>query len=74
MDVDELSRHHIKPKRENGGDYFENILVLCRDCHDLIEFPIFNDQTIPKIKKYNKILKERGLSEFSIKIPENFSS
>ena len=31
-----LTVHHKKPISEGGEDIEENILVLCRDCHDKV--------------------------------------
>jgi len=31
------SPHHIIPRSENGGDYRENIVYLCKKCHDKVE-------------------------------------
>lgn len=29
---------HIKPKAEGGKDSFDNILILCPNCHKLFDF------------------------------------
>ena len=31
--VENLHKHHRKPKSEGGSDLDENILILCADCH-----------------------------------------
>lgn len=30
----ELTVHHIVPKRVGGSDYLDNLRLLCRPCHD----------------------------------------
>ena len=32
-----LAMHHIMPRSEGGGDNVENLAVLCRRCHNLVE-------------------------------------
>jgi len=27
--------HHIKPRSQGGGDNIENLVLLCRKCHEL---------------------------------------
>ena len=34
---EQLSLHHIKPRRENGETSVRNSAVLCRGCHDFVE-------------------------------------
>ena len=33
----ELQAHHIRPRREGGGDYLGNLVTLCNTCHDFVE-------------------------------------
>jgi len=33
---EELEAHHIKPQSIGGQDARENILTLCRSCHDIV--------------------------------------
>jgi len=35
--ADRLSVHHLKPKLEGGPDSPENLVTLCKECHDLVE-------------------------------------
>lgn len=32
-----LTVHHIVPKRHGGPTTVENLLTLCRSCHDIVE-------------------------------------
>jgi len=32
-----LTAHHITPREEGGGTYTENLVTLCRTCHDFVE-------------------------------------
>ena len=32
-----LTLHHLKPRRDGGEDTEENMVVLCRECHDLAD-------------------------------------
>jgi 5-methylcytosine-specific restriction endonuclease McrA len=32
-----LTAHHIKPRREGGGDSMSNLITLCVKCHDVVE-------------------------------------
>lgn len=36
-DADAREMHHLVPKRVGGGDETENLLPLCRFCHNLID-------------------------------------
>jgi hypothetical protein len=34
-----LSDHHLKPRSEGGTDDPDNLVTVCRDCHDIVEGP-----------------------------------
>src|SRR5713226_7620310 len=34
-----LSDHHLKPRSEGGTDHPDNLVTVCRDCHDEVEGP-----------------------------------
>jgi 5-methylcytosine-specific restriction endonuclease McrA len=36
-DVEDLTIHHVVPARDGGPTTPSNLLVLCRDCHELVE-------------------------------------
>lgn len=36
-----LTAHHIIPRSEGGGDYLENLITLCPECHDEVEISGF---------------------------------
>ena len=40
-----LDLHHIKYKSRGGGDEVENVICLCRKCHDLAH----NEEIKPKL-------------------------
>lgn len=50
--------HHIKYKSQLGGDNIENLIALCRNCHDQAHsksIPIYYLQNITKNRNvYNK--------------------
>ena len=49
-----LSIHHIIPRREGGTDDFDNLILLCKPCHDEIE---------PEWEKYRTFRKISGCFE-----------
>lgn len=34
-----LTDHHLKPRSEGGTDHPDNLVTVCRDCHDEVEGP-----------------------------------
>lgn len=42
----DLEVHHIKPKENGGGDNPENLITLCRACHDIAELEKLPTATI----------------------------
>ena len=52
LEITELTKHHILPKRyfKKKNDYM--VLHICRKCHDILEI------IIKKKEKYNELSKE----------------
>ena len=61
--VQRLTRHHIKPKSKGGTNSRENLILLCRPCHDIADQIAGvatgprkrNPPTVPKAKKQKPI-------------------
>lgn len=53
---EQLSLHHIKPRRENGETSVRNGAILCRGCHDFVEQ--VSDQQRAKLNKALQEYKE----------------
>jgi len=66
---EKLTYHHIIPKREILFNGYENIMILCRKCHNIIDVSFKNrtEKCYEKnkiiIDKYNKILEDNNFSE-----------
>ena len=56
-----LTSHHIYPKRFFG--HSQNILLICRDCHDEIE-EIIPKHNILKKSEYKKLHKQWLMEQF----------
>jgi hypothetical protein len=41
---DDLTAHHIVPRKEGGPDTLENLVTLCEVCHDLVEVVGYRDR------------------------------
>lgn len=52
--------HHIIPKGIGGSktkDYIENLMALCRKCHELAHSGYFNKEDLQLMHKYKMIKK-----------------
>lgn len=55
----QCSIHHIIPRDEGGTSTLDNLITLCKDCHNLIELAEPPIRTSREIKYYKKSLDER---------------
>ena len=49
-----LNVHHIIPKSKGGSDNLENLIVLCKDCHEALHKGLWKLNLKGKLKDYNK--------------------
>ena len=67
--TNKLTYHHIIPRREIIFNGYENILVLCRKCHNIIDMNVKTrtekcyDKNKKVIDKYNRYLKKNLFPE-----------
>ena len=67
--TNKLTFHHILPQREIYNDYPENIMILNREIHDIIDMPkcLRTEKVYLKFKKeidkYNKFLIKHNFPE-----------
>jgi hypothetical protein len=52
--INNLDVHHILPREDGGLDELENLIILCRDCHERFHgFKINPDKNTRELRKYN---------------------
>ena len=56
-----LSLHHIVPRSKGGSGDFDNLILLCNECHDYVEENISKYGSRPKIE--NSLRKKRKKDE-----------
>ena len=52
LELKQLTRHHIYPKRWFKKDHEQPICYLCRDCHNDIEYILWCREKGKKLKKH----------------------
>lgn len=50
-----IEKHHIYPRELGGTDDPENILLLCRECHNKVDRYSFEEQASITFLQYHKI-------------------
>lgn len=62
--------HHIKPRHEGGSNLPENLIGLCKNCHEKIHH---NDKLVYKINKIGLKKKYSGISILNISLPKIYN-
>jgi len=65
--ANQLSIHHIIPRREGGTNQMENLITLCWKCHDMIELAEPPIRTKQQILYHAKALEELERQKLEIR-------
>lgn len=66
IDFNHLTIHHIISREEGGGNNIENLIGLCRKCHDFIEPLKLNRKEIINYNKRRKMKKKANKNDWHL--------